>query len=98
MRKLAQVALEAHGLGEAPYKFYLYAGNTLYRVYDLNPELAQSNDALFEPSQYLLRIYQNPRLQIYFQRSHHELRSPRRTKMLIQAMLKGGLQCRVVAP
>jgi Ser/Thr protein kinase RdoA (MazF antagonist) len=58
MRQLAQAALEEYGLGEAPCKFYLHAGNTLYRVYDPNPESAQLSDDLFEPGQYLLRIYQ----------------------------------------
>jgi Ser/Thr protein kinase RdoA (MazF antagonist) len=56
MRKLAEAALEAYGLGGARLQFYLHAGNTLYRVYD--PESAHPNDDLFEPGQYLLRILQ----------------------------------------
>ena len=58
MRRLAEAALEEYGLGGACLKFYLQAGNTLYRVYDPNTESAQPGGDLFEPGQYLLRIYQ----------------------------------------
>lgn len=58
MRQLAEAALEEYGLGGAPLVFHVQAGNTLYRVYDPDPQAARSNDDLFEPGQYLLRIYQ----------------------------------------
>jgi Ser/Thr protein kinase RdoA (MazF antagonist) len=58
MRKLAKAALEQYGLGGAPLKFHMHAGNTLYRVYDDTQASAQPDDDLFEPGQYLLRIYQ----------------------------------------
>jgi Ser/Thr protein kinase RdoA (MazF antagonist) len=58
IRQLAETAMEAYGLGGAHLRFYMHTGNTLYRIYDPNPESTQRNDDLFEPSQYLLRIYQ----------------------------------------
>lgn len=58
MRQLAETALEEYGLGGVSLEFYLQAGNTLYRVYDRNPISPDPNDDLFEPGQYLLRIYQ----------------------------------------
>lgn len=58
MRRLAEAALEEYGLGGARLRFYVQAGNTLYRVYRSDPELTQLNHGLFEPGQYLLRIYQ----------------------------------------
>jgi Ser/Thr protein kinase RdoA (MazF antagonist) len=57
-RRLAEAALREYGLGGVRLRFYLHAVNTLYRVYDPNAESAQPDDDLFEPSQYLLRIYQ----------------------------------------
>jgi Ser/Thr protein kinase RdoA (MazF antagonist) len=58
MRQSAEAALGEYGLNKARPKFCMQAGNTLYRVYDSDPESAQLNDDLFEPGQYLLRIYQ----------------------------------------
>ena len=57
MRQLAKAALEAYGLGGASLLSYYEAGNSLYRVYDPNPKSAPAHDGLFEPGQYLLRIY-----------------------------------------
>jgi Ser/Thr protein kinase RdoA (MazF antagonist) len=58
MRQLAEAALEAYGLGGTPLRFYMQAGNTLYRVFGSDPQAAQSDADLFEPGQCLLRIYQ----------------------------------------
>jgi Ser/Thr protein kinase RdoA (MazF antagonist) len=58
MRQLANAALEAYGLGGASFLFYYEAGNSLYRVYDPNPESTPAYDDLFEPGQSMLRIYQ----------------------------------------
>lgn len=57
LRRLAEVALEDYGLGGAP-KFFYSAGNTLYKVYAPAAEAARPDDDLFEPGQYLLRVYQ----------------------------------------
>jgi Ser/Thr protein kinase RdoA (MazF antagonist) len=57
-RRLAETAMEEYGLGGAHLRFYMHAGNTVYRIYDPNPKSTQRNDDLFEPNQYLLRIYQ----------------------------------------
>lgn len=56
--QLAKAALKEYGLNEACLRFYIHAGNTLYRVHASNLEPIQPNDDLFEPGQYLLRIYQ----------------------------------------
>ena len=58
MRQLAKAALEAYGLGGASLRFFYEAGNTLYRVYDPNPESTPAYDDLFESGRYLLRVYQ----------------------------------------
>lgn len=58
MRKLAKAALKEYGLDNARLKFHMHAGNTLYRVYAPLPNPPQANSDLFEPGQYLLRIYQ----------------------------------------
>lgn len=58
IRRLAEAALEEYGLGDATINFYAQAGNTLYRVRDTNPEAKPADSDLFEPGQYLLRIYQ----------------------------------------
>ncbi len=57
MRLLAAAALEQYGLGGPYVKLSLQAGNGLYRVNDLNPEIFRGNGDLFEPGQYLLRVY-----------------------------------------
>jgi Ser/Thr protein kinase RdoA (MazF antagonist) len=56
--QLAEAALKEYRLDNPALKFYVHAGNTLYRVYDTSPESARANDDLFEPGQYLLRVYQ----------------------------------------
>jgi Ser/Thr protein kinase RdoA (MazF antagonist) len=58
LRRLAEAALEAYGLGGARLKFFYAAGNTIYRVYDPDAKANQTDDDLFEPGQYLLRVYQ----------------------------------------
>jgi len=58
MRQLAFAALKEYGLDGANLDFFYQAGNTLYRVYDPDPKSRQTADDLFEPGQYLLRIYQ----------------------------------------
>ncbi len=58
MRHLAKAALKEYGLEKARLKFSMQAVNTLYRVYYTCQEPSQANDDLFEPGQYLLRIYQ----------------------------------------
>jgi Ser/Thr protein kinase RdoA (MazF antagonist) len=56
MRELASLVLAEYGLQDAPFKLVLQAGNTLFRVYGPAPSPAPDDD-LFEPGQYLLRIY-----------------------------------------
>lgn len=58
MQRLAETALEAYRLGSVRPHFFYHAGNTLFRVYDRDAQAAQVNTDLFEPGQYLLRIYQ----------------------------------------
>lgn len=58
MRQLAEAALEAYGLSGAQLQILRQAGNTLYRVYNPYPKSWQISGALFEPGQYLMRIYQ----------------------------------------
>jgi hypothetical protein len=58
LRKLAQAALADYGLGGAPFKFFYAAGNVIYKVHDPGARATGSDDGLFEPGQYLLRIYQ----------------------------------------
>jgi len=58
MRQLAESALKDYGLGTARTRFFYHAGNTLYRVYNTSFRSSPLNDDLFEPGQYLLRIYQ----------------------------------------
>ncbi len=63
MRQLARVALEAYGIGEAPFTLIRQAGNTLFQV--RAPGLRPcSTRGLFEPHKYLLRVhepgYQSP--------------------------------------
>jgi Ser/Thr protein kinase RdoA (MazF antagonist) len=58
MRQLAKAALKEYGLDKAYLKFYMQAVNTLYRVYNSLSESSQANNDLFEPGQYLLRIYE----------------------------------------
>jgi Ser/Thr protein kinase RdoA (MazF antagonist) len=58
MRQLAIAALNEYGLEKARLKFYMQAVNTLNRVHDNHLESTQANDDLYEPGQYLLRIYQ----------------------------------------
>jgi Ser/Thr protein kinase RdoA (MazF antagonist) len=60
MRQLARVALNDYGLADAPFRFLLQAGNTLYRVYEPSPDPAKSADSLFAEGQYLLRIHYPP--------------------------------------
>lgn len=57
LRLLAEAALEDYGLGGAPLEFFYSAGNTLYKVHDPTSEAARADNDLFEPGQYLLRIY-----------------------------------------
>jgi Ser/Thr protein kinase RdoA (MazF antagonist) len=57
MRQLAVAVLEDYGLSGPDVKVSLQAGNGLYRVNDLNPAISRGNDDLFEPGQYLLRIF-----------------------------------------
>ena len=57
MRRLAQAALNAYGLADARFKLLRQAGNTLFRVYAVNPG-ATTNSELYAPGQYLLRIHQ----------------------------------------
>jgi Ser/Thr protein kinase RdoA (MazF antagonist) len=60
MRRLAGEALKAYGLAGARFRFVLQAGNTLYRVYDPNPDPGKAGNGLFEEGQYLLRIHYPP--------------------------------------
>ncbi len=57
-RQLAQVALDAYGLGEAQFKLVVDAGNTLYRIYAPHHASTKTANGLFEEGQYLLRIHQ----------------------------------------
>ena len=57
MRQLAQVALNAYGLPDARFKFLRQAGNTLFRVNELNPGPSSKVD-LYIQGQYLLRVHQ----------------------------------------
>lgn len=57
MRHLAQKALSVFGLSNARIKFLRQAGNTIFRVYDTNPEPGPQDD-LYAPGQYMLRIHQ----------------------------------------
>jgi len=57
MHQLAETVLEGYGLGGAHVKLVLPAATTLYRVYDSNPKSMPTEDDLFEPGQYLLRIH-----------------------------------------
>lgn len=59
MRRLARVALDTYGLGEARFRFLLQAGNTLFRVWGSDPTGNATDEDLFETDQYLLRIH-NP--------------------------------------
>lgn len=58
LRQLAQAALVDYGLGGAPFDFFYDAGNVIYKVRDPDARAAQAGDGLYEPGQYLLRIYQ----------------------------------------
>lgn len=58
MHELAKAALIDYGMGDADIKLVLQAGNTLYRVYDRHSINQEIDNDLFEPGQYLLRIYQ----------------------------------------
>jgi Ser/Thr protein kinase RdoA (MazF antagonist) len=58
MRRLAELALAEFGLADASMRFFYQAGNTLYRVYAPAADSIQPEDDLFEPGQFLLRIYQ----------------------------------------
>jgi len=58
MHEMAKAALYDYGMGEADIKLVLQAGNTLYRVYDRSSVDQTIDNDLFEPGQYLLRIYQ----------------------------------------
>ena len=57
MQQLPRVALEDYGLADAPFKFVLQAGNTLFRVYHPNPDPAASANGLFVEGQYPLRVH-----------------------------------------
>jgi len=57
MRQLAEAVLEEYGLGGV-LKFFYSTGNTLYKVHAPYSEAAQPDNDLFEPGQYLLRVYQ----------------------------------------
>jgi Ser/Thr protein kinase RdoA (MazF antagonist) len=58
MRQLAQTAMNAYGLADARFKFLKYAGNTLFRVQEINATNLPKDD-MFLPGQYLLRIHQS---------------------------------------
>jgi len=57
MRQVAQAALNAYGLSGARFTLLRQAGNTLFKVNELNPTSAPGN-AFDRPGQYLLRIHQ----------------------------------------
>lgn len=57
MRQLAQVALNAYGLSDVRFKLLRQAGNTLFRVNEVNP-IPTTNVELYTPGQYMLRIHQ----------------------------------------
>jgi len=57
MRQLAQVALNAYGLFDVRFKLLRQAGNTLFRVNEVNP-VPTANVELYTRGQYLLRIHQ----------------------------------------
>ena len=63
MRKLAQSALNDYELGDIRISFLRQAGNTLFRINQVNPGRLSKPD-LYKPGQYLLRIhdpgYQTP--------------------------------------
>jgi len=54
---LAQIALPAYGLSEPCLTFLKQAGNTLFRVNEVNPSRTAKAD-LYLPGQYMLRIHQ----------------------------------------
>lgn len=51
------MALETFGLDAPHFRLLRVAGNTLFRVYESNPDPEKSSNGLFEPGQYLLRIH-----------------------------------------
>jgi Ser/Thr protein kinase RdoA (MazF antagonist) len=57
MRQLAQVALNAYGLSDARFKLLRQTGNTLFRVYEVNP-VSTTKAELYAQGQYMLRIHQ----------------------------------------
>lgn len=56
-RQMARAALDAYGLSDARFTFLRLAGNTVYRVYESNPEPPREQNYPFEPGQYVLRIH-----------------------------------------
>jgi Ser/Thr protein kinase RdoA (MazF antagonist) len=58
MRQLAQAALEPYGLSTARFTLLRQAGNTLFCVYEANPDPI-THAELYTPGQYLLRIHQS---------------------------------------
>ena len=57
MRRLAQVALNAYGLSDVRFKLLRQAGNTLFRVNEVNP-VPTTKVELYTQGQYMLRIHQ----------------------------------------
>ena len=56
MRQLAQVALNAYGLSDVRFKLLRQAGNTLFRVNEVDP-VPTTKAELYTQGQYLLRIH-----------------------------------------
>jgi Ser/Thr protein kinase RdoA (MazF antagonist) len=57
MRKLAQAALNAYELRDVRFKFLRQAGNTLFRVNEVN-SVPTTKTELYSQGQYMLRIHQ----------------------------------------
>src|SRR5512139_3114423 len=57
MRQLAQVALDDYGFTDARFTFLRQAGNTLFRVNEINP-ISTARAERYTPGQYMLRIHQ----------------------------------------
>ncbi|MDD3731972.1 MAG: phosphotransferase [candidate division Zixibacteria bacterium] len=56
-RQLAKEALALYGLNDSRVEFLAMAGNILFRVYELQPNLVKNEDSPFKSGQYLLRIH-----------------------------------------
>ncbi len=58
LSELARIALSAFGFPEVDFKLVLHAGNSVYRVYGCEDDIARVDQDLYVPGQFLLRIHQ----------------------------------------